>query len=235
MTLRILAIIFGSVLIGLFTWFYSTDIAFLVFWLVWISIVTFIVSVYYYTRYRKYFVELNHWKEDYLEQSYFLLFETSVPKGGDTAEKVINLSRLVFPELRPDYIHYSPYYTDHINNYFRKLLRREYRLERNYVTDSYSFDLVLKTLRGYYVVKDFSNEIVTVEHVRKMTRIVSRGFKDKFQRTFVFRAVCIAKEYESAFMNRQSLEMLMNEQVRTNIKIDLLIDEGKGFSVLWVS
>ena len=235
MTLRALAIILGFILFGVLMWNYGRDINSLIFWLIWIFILIFIVTVYYYTRYRKYFVEFNNWKEDYLEQSYFLIFETSVPIGADTAEKVLNISRLIFPELRSDYIHYSPYYTDHINNYFRRLFRREYKLEKNYRINSYSFDLVLKTLRGYYVVKDFDNEIVTADQIQKMIKIVSRGFRDKFQKTFVFRAVCVAKEYESQFMNPQSLETLMLEQARPNIKIDLLIDEGKGYSVLWVS
>jgi hypothetical protein len=235
MTLRVLAIILGFILVGVLMWNYGRDIDLLIFWLIWIFILIFIVTVYYYTRYRKYHVELNKWKEDYLRQSYLLIFETSIPKGNDTAEKVINLSSLVFPELRPDYIHYSPYYSDHINNFFRKIMKREYKLKRNYQSKDYLFDLVFKTLRGYYIVKDFGDELVTTSHIQMMIRVISKAFRNKYQRTFVFRVACIAKHYDSQFMNRGSLEKVMIDVVTSNIKIDLFIEEKKGFSVIWIS
>jgi hypothetical protein len=155
MALRTLAVILGFILLGVLIWTYGRDIDLLMFCLIWIFILIFIVTVYYYTRYRKYFVELNKWKEDYLKQSYFLIFDTSVPKGIDAAEKVLNISRLIFPELRSDYIRYSPYYSDHITTYFRNLLKTIYKVEKDHKVDSYSLDLIVRTLRGYFIVKDF--------------------------------------------------------------------------------
>lgn len=230
MTLRILAVILGFILLGVLMWNYERDIDLLIFWLIWIFILIFIVTIYYYTRHRKYFVELNKWKEDYLKQSYLLIFDTSVPRGIDTAEKVLNISRLIFPELRSDYIRYSPYYSDHISTYFRNLLKKNYKVEKNRKVNSYSLDLVVRTLRGYYIVKDFGSEMVTVNHIQNMINLISGAFRDRYQRTFVFRAVCIANQYESIFMGDE-LKQIMSKHMKTKIKIDLLIDDGKGYSV----
>jgi hypothetical protein len=68
-----------------------------------------------------------------------------------------------------------------------------------------------------------------------MIKVVSKTFKDKYHKTFVLRAVCVAKRYDSQFMNRKYLENLMVDQVTSNIKLDLIIEDEKGFSVLWTS
>ena len=234
MTLRVLAVILGFILFGVLMWNIGKDTDLLIFWLIWIFILIFIVTVYYYIRYRKYYGELNKWKEDYLKQSYFLIFDTSVPRGTDTAEKVFNISRLIFPELRSDYVRYSPYYSDHISVYFRNLLKKNYKVEKNRKSNSYPFDLVFRTLRGYYIVKDFGSEMVTINHIQIMINMISGAFRDGYRRTFVFRAVCVANHYDPIFMGDE-IEQIMSKHVKTKIKIDLLIDDGKGYSVLWMS
>src|SRR5919198_3031883 len=42
---------------------------------------------------------LKGWNKDYLQQSYILVFDTTVPKGNTNAEKIFNLATAVFPEL----------------------------------------------------------------------------------------------------------------------------------------
>lgn len=46
--------------------------------------------------------KLQEWDEDYLESVYIIIFDTTIPKGNTAGEKVFNLSKLVFPELRSD-------------------------------------------------------------------------------------------------------------------------------------
>jgi hypothetical protein len=76
--------------------------------------------------------------------------------------------------------------------------------------------------------------MVTINHIQNMINLISGAFKDEYRRTFVFRAVCIAKHYDSIFMGDE-LEQIMSKHMKPKIKIDLLIDDGKGYSVLWVS
>ena len=80
----------------------------------------------------------------------------------------------------------------------------------------------LKTEVGYFIVKDFGNEIVSIENLRELIDVVSSKFKDKYQRTYVFRLVCVAKEYSQPFLEVNSLEDLMTKQLKSNFEIDLL-------------
>ena len=52
--------------------------------------------------------KLQEWDEDYLESAYILIFDTTIPKGDSTGEKVFNLAKL-FPELRAD-LYISAFY-----------------------------------------------------------------------------------------------------------------------------
>jgi hypothetical protein len=52
--------------------------------------------------------------------------------------------------------------------------------------------------------------------------------------TEIFRVICVAKSYEHNFMNRESLERLMTEDLNANFPVDLIVEEEIGYSVLWV-
>jgi hypothetical protein len=58
-----------------------------------------VLALIYFFLYRRNIQRLKDWQPDYLEQSYIIVFETILPKGNTTSEKVLNLSRAVFPEL----------------------------------------------------------------------------------------------------------------------------------------
>ena len=51
----------------------------------------------------------------------------------------------------------------------------------------------------------------------------------------IFRIICVAKNYDENFLDRESLEKLMTEKLQSDLKIDLLIKEPNGYSVLWIS
>ena len=45
----------------------------------------------------------------------------------------------------------------------------------------------------------------------------------------------MAKDYDPSFLNRESLETLMKRDLKANFKIDLIVEEKAGYSVLRVS
>ncbi|MGB7661758.1 MAG: hypothetical protein WBL67_03395 [Nitrososphaeraceae archaeon] len=57
-------------------------------------------------RSKRFYDELNTWNEEYLQSSYTLIFDTTIPKGNTTGEKVLSLASLIFPQLRADYFDY---------------------------------------------------------------------------------------------------------------------------------
>jgi hypothetical protein len=42
-----------------------------------------------------------------LEQSYIIVFDTTIPKGNTISEKVLNLAQAVIPELTREYASYA--------------------------------------------------------------------------------------------------------------------------------
>ena len=213
------------------------DATFFRFWLPYILVVFTPVIIWYFSRARGYSHKLKGWIEDYTEQAYILVFDTTIPKGSTTGEKILNLARNIFPELRPDYLGFSPYYTDRIKSYFRRKFGKQQDQiiseSLNYKVNSYSFDLALRTDKGYFIVKDFKDKIVTFDDLKQLVQLIRGKFKDKYQRTHVFRVICVTKEYDQSF--KESLEQQMTRELSSNIKLDLLIEEKVGYSVLWVS
>jgi hypothetical protein len=45
--------------------------------------------------------------------------------------------------------------------------------------------------------------------------------------------ISVAKEYDQSF--KESVEQQMAKELNSNIKLDLLVQEKVGYSVLWVS
>jgi hypothetical protein len=73
--------------------------------------VTAFLMVYYLVTGRRAGRHLDEWNKDYLQQAYILVFDTTVPRGNTTAEKILNLARAIFPELREfEYMNFLPPY-----------------------------------------------------------------------------------------------------------------------------
>ena len=215
-----------------------TTLEFLRFWIPFTIIIISGLMIWYYQRARKGYRQLNGWNKDYLQQAYILTFDTTLPAGNTTGEKVFSLAKLIFPELRSDYVEFSPYFSDHIKYYFKKKLgkSKEQNLSTslNYKIDTYLFDLAFKTVKGYFVVKDFSNKVVTNKDLQELIGLIRAKFRDKYQRMYVHRVVCVAKQYDQSFLQRQTLEEKMTNEIKANFDIDLLIEDKVGYSVLWV-
>ena len=177
------------------------------------------------------------WKGDYNSDMYSLIFNTTVPKGNTTGEKVLSLASMVFPEMRDDYIRFSLEPLAHIKYYLAKLRKsKELTRRTNYkAKPDYNLDVVFGTLAGYFIIKEFKDNVVTVEDLRYLIDVLNNNFKAKFRRgTGILSTICVAKEYDKHFLNRESLEKIMTEEIKADFFIDLVVEEDVGYSVLWV-
>jgi hypothetical protein len=75
---------------------------------------------YYVFRSRKVNQSQEEWNEDYLQQSYILVFGTTLPSGATTGERILNLARGVFPELRTDLLDIRADYIGKVKLFFKK-------------------------------------------------------------------------------------------------------------------
>lgn len=233
--------LFGYILFALlFTNYFSPgDTEFYDFWLPATLVIFSPLLIWLFSRAIKYYKRFKSWKQDYLEQSYILIFNTLIPKGNNVVENILYLSKNIFPELRSDYLESLPYYSDHLRNFVRKKLGKTQKYDKakimNYDVNSYTLDIALRTqVNGYFIVKVFTDKIVTIDDLKQLIQIVSGKFKDKYQRPFIFRLICVSKKYDEQFENRSSLDQLMNNEIKTRFPIDLVVEENVGYSVLWI-
>jgi hypothetical protein len=216
----------------------NPDIDFFRFWITFIIIIFSVTLMWYYIKARRLYKNFKKWNEDYLEQAYTLIFDTTLPKGNTTGEKILNLARAIFPELRSDYRHFSPDFTDHLTVFLKRKISKKQNQKisdfLNYSTGSYSFDVALKTKNGYFIVKDFKDKVVTLQDLRQLIQIIHSKFRNTYQQSNVLRVICVAKLYDQPFLKRGSLERTMKYELKTK-KIDLIVQEQVGYSVLWIS
>jgi hypothetical protein len=104
----------------------------------------------------------------------------------------------------------------------------------NYRGHLYSFDMVLETIDGYFIIKDFKDKVVLPEDLKQLKEVATSKFKVRgsLRETFIFRILCVAKEYDKRFWQQETLEQLMTEELNADFKIDLIVEEKIGFSVL---
>ncbi|HEY7569892.1 MAG TPA: hypothetical protein VH796_00860 [Nitrososphaeraceae archaeon] len=186
---------------------------------------------------------IKEWNEDYLHSSYTLIFDTTIPKGNTTGEQILSLAKLVFPELRDDFAT-SIWDEPNANAFISTLLRRIFRQnnkskiddripKKDYETNSYKLDLVQKTKVGYLIIKDFGDTTtVSLEDIERLLKVCD---KLRIGSRRIFRVICVAKNYDENFLQRESLEDIMIKNIKSDLKTDLLIKESNGYSVLWVS
>jgi hypothetical protein len=190
-------------------------------------------------RSKRFYHELNTWNEEYLQSSYTLIFDTTIPKGNTAGEKVLSLASFIFPQLRADYYDYY-YVANFAKAFFKKKFTKSWkertRAGLNYrVGEEYYLDVALKTLEGYFIVKNFGDSSISVDNLKELIMIISGEFRNKYGRLDVFRVIVVARDYDQPFLNRESLEQMMNGELKSKFDIDLIVEEQVGFTVLWVS
>jgi hypothetical protein len=210
-----------------------------------LSLVTIFFLAYYLFVGPRTFRHLKEWIDDYLEQTYTIVFNTTVPQGNTTGEKILNLARQIFPELTPEFIRLSAGPEERVKLFFKRKFGKSQEMiisqGMNYKLNSYVLDVAFRIpLDGYFIVKDFKDRIVTLEDMNYLIKIISLKFSFSVSTISIrrpkdiFRVICVAKTYDAPFLNRDSLEKLMTAELKANFKIDLILEEEVGYSVLWV-
>jgi hypothetical protein len=183
---------------------------------------------------------LEEWDKDYLKQAYYIVFQTTIPSGNTVGEKMLNLAKLVFPELREDYDIYASI-SERLESSFLRLVLKEkphqelisrslnYRVKKYSKDKEYKLDLALKTRLGYFIVKHFKDTTITPSEIRELIKAI----KSEFGKSKVFRAILVSKAYDPIFLERTSIRNLA-KKLQIDFKIDLIVEEENGYSVLWV-
>jgi hypothetical protein len=195
--------------------------------------------------------ELKIWTQEYMNNSYVIIFNTTIPKGNSTEEKIIDLAKQVFPELHEQY---SKFYSiDKIGSialriFLKKLLgKKTVRIGTDNVNskvgkEKYDIDLAIKTLEGYFIVKDFNENILTVDELKNYIKVLDNKINTqkilqntKLIDSKIFRLIFVAKHYDQQFLERESLERIMTDEINVNFKVDLIMEEEDkvGYTVLW--
>ena len=229
------------VLMGIYFFFYENDPRPIVDLMIIFYVIYTPFLIWFFLRVRSFNRQHKDWNTEFVHNSYTLVFDTTLPKGNTTAEKILYFANMIFPELRKDYGNFLVNPTDYLKYYFMKRFGKSKEKiisqSMNYkITSDYFVDLALNTLKGYFIVKEFKDKIVTVQDIKYLMKIVRKRFKTGYLRqTNVFRIICVAKKYDQSFLNRESLERMMIEELKENVKIDLIVEEDIGYSVLWIS
>ena len=155
--------------------------------------------------------------DEYIQDSYFLNMELANPKGRNKAEKIFNLLKSVFPEVR---------------------LLSKHEPENKKVDQDisgYKFALNLDTKAGKIGVMFFDK--LTYEELKKFAKKVEGEFSEENDRI-----ICIAKEFGDEFTDLKAeneedysdeLEERMNQLDITG-HIDLVKEEKSSYSIMWI-
>ena len=81
----------------------------------------------------------------------------------------------------------------------------------------------------------FDDKIVNIDDIIHLIEKAKRKFKNRYQRIFIIRILVVAKNYDGIFLERTSLEKIMTQTIKSKLKIDLIVKEDVGYSVLWIS
>lgn len=177
---------------------------------------------------------LSEWNEDYLHSAYILIFDTTLPKGDSSGKRLLNLARMVFPELNPD-VYYSalldkqstPVFTKSLWNKLRQRKAPETEATFDQKVDSQNLDVVYDTGKGYFIIKDFKDQVVTLDKLKTFLETISNHFSK------IFRVIVVAKDYESK-LTGETLEEQMSKLSREKFPFDLIMEEKLGYSVVWI-
>lgn len=222
---------FSAVALGALLWSVSENILAVVG-----SLISFLISVYiiiwFVIKAPHAYKRLSEWDEDYLHSAYILIFDTTLPKGESTGKKLLNLSKMVFPELRPE-IYYSALLDKLTASVFMKSLWNKLRhstsSEPKAVFDlrinSYNLDVALKTDKGHFVIKNYGNQTVTIDELKKFLDTASRHFSE------IFRIIIVSKDYEPRLKGEFHEEQLKG-LLKYKFPFDLIVEENVGYTVL---
>jgi hypothetical protein len=184
--------------------------------------------------------ELDEWEDHFIDEDYVVTFSTTKPTGKTNGEKVFNMARDVFPELRTQDAGLSP-------------LKWAGVVENS---NGYKFDVFQKfgedtdEVDDVFVVKHFGDTVVTLKKANEACAEAKFAVKDEKVQAkvgnplYVNRLIIIAKKYDNSIIPTMSptwddldaaeLEKAM-DKIDADFAVDFMEEDGKGgFNVLWV-
>ena len=184
--------------------------------------------------------ELDEWDNQFIDEDYVVTFSTTKPKGKTNGEKVFNMARDVFPELRAQDAGLPP-------------LKWAGVVENS---NGYKFDVFQKfgedtdEVDDVFVVKHFGDTVVTLKKANEACAEAKFAVKDEKVHAevgnplYVNRLIIIAKKYDNSIIPTMSptwddLDAAKLEKAMDKIDADFAVDfmeedEKGGFNVLWV-
>ena len=184
--------------------------------------------------------ELDEWDNQFIDEDYIVTFSTTKPKGKTNGEKVFNMARDVFPELRAQDAGLPP-------------LKWAGVVENS---NGYKFDVFQKfgedtdEVDDVFVVKHFGDTVVTLKKANEACAEAKFAVKDEKVHAevgnplYVNRLIIIAKKYDNSIIPTMSptwddldaakLEKAM-DKIDADFAVDFMEEDEKGrFNVLWV-
>ena len=158
--------------------------------------------------------KLNKLVDGFIRKSYFINFETAIPKGANKVEKILNEAIKVFPELK-----------ETKREAEKKGKKLHYEINKE--IGDFVYDLSLKTKSGeFFLVKFFETE--TFDELEKIVKNTNKAFK----KHKVFRLIYVAKDFQNVFQD-YGFEDRMNSLSRS-FKLDLIEEQDEGYSMVWI-
>jgi hypothetical protein len=156
--------------------------------------------------------ELKSIEGQLIRQSYLVNFETSLPEGETKADKILNHSSLVFPELQ---------------GILRKAKPGEKKLpyKQNQTLGGETMDVVVSTKKGYFAVKFFDS--VSKQTLEQFASNLSKSGKP------FFRVLCVAKNFDEELQSVSLATILQNLNLKFDM--DLIFEDEQGYSMLWIN
>lgn len=162
---------------------------------------------------RKIWKELSELQKQKIRQSYFLTFETTVPKGDTPTERIFYMISKVFPEIK-----------EAIKKAEKKPKKFQYEVDKKIKGTVY--DLIQNTDEGMLLVKFMEkqtyDELINI--VKKANKIA--------EKVKVFRLLCIGKDFENVFQDYGFVKRM--DDLRRKFKLDLILEDKKGYSMVWI-
>jgi len=167
--------------------------------------------------------EIEEWEGDYLEEGYYLAFETNVAQGSTDGEKIFNMAQMVFPELR------------------RKDLKPEKWKGKVIGVNNYEFDCFQTTSNGeqLFVVKHFGDTKIDENKLQELSNAVKESLNlDTLEKKIkdlkyidVMRITCVGRNYDEKLLKDQSRNEIL-DRLKTDYLFDLILEKNEKYTVL---
>ena len=179
--------------------------------------------IFYRSKINKLNQEIEEWEGDYLDENYYLAFETNVPTGKTNGEKIFRMAQLVFPELRKEDLSPEKWKGEVVG------------------AEKFVFDCFQTTSddEQVFIAKHFGDEKIDKEKLKELVNIVKESLQmealnkkikdDKYKE--VMRIVCVGSNYDEKLLEDKSRDEIMDTLV-SDYLIDLILEKDGNYTVL---